>query len=381
MVDHHPGNYELAFATAVRANHAIAFGFARHALIAILDAAGLRAGDEVILSALTCKVVPLALLSLKLKPVYVDVSTETMNLDAEAIETAIGPATRAILFQHTYGNLAGILPAAKISASRDLLLVEDCAQCLPYATDGYMPGSVGRAAIFSTNLLKPLPAGSGGMAVTADNELARKIRTHRDRLRTPGASADLAMRIERSAHKYLLSPAWYWSLLDAFREISSSYDVRPLIDEIQAEITDQARCPSAAQMVVGTTWLQDIVAHATHRRECCREYAHALDGAPGVRPIAIDVTQPLYYFPILADDKPALLLRARRRRLEMVAWPVRAPIFPVERIEDLRAYGYAPGSCPIAEDMATRLIGLPLRRRVSPGHRHRVIELLCAGKP
>ena len=67
-------------------------------------ALGIGPSDEVVLSPLTCKVVPLTLLSLKIKPLYADVSADTLNLDPAAVRRAIGPRTRAILFQHTYGK-------------------------------------------------------------------------------------------------------------------------------------------------------------------------------------------------------------------------------------------------------------------------------------
>src|SRR3954471_18842857 len=91
--------YERQFAGQIGAAHAVAFGYARTALSAIFSAMELRHGDEVILSPLTCKVVPLTLLSLNLRPIYADVSPKTLNLDAAAVQRAIGPATRAILFQ------------------------------------------------------------------------------------------------------------------------------------------------------------------------------------------------------------------------------------------------------------------------------------------
>src|SRR4051794_17744290 len=99
--------YERQFAGQIGATHAVAFGYARTGLWAILSALELRPGDEVVLSPLTCKVVPLTLLSLKLKPVYADISMETLNLDPTSLRGALTPATKAILFQHTYGIQAG----------------------------------------------------------------------------------------------------------------------------------------------------------------------------------------------------------------------------------------------------------------------------------
>lgn len=376
-------HYEEAFARSVNAAHAIPFGYARHALISVLEAVGVSAGDEVILSPLTCKVVPLALLSLKLKPVYVDISAETLNLNPKRVEAAVSPATRAILFQHTYGHTAGVEAVAKIAASKNLPLIEDCAQCLPLAVNGYRPGSWGRVAIFSNNLLKPLPAGSGGMAITNDDGLARKIRARLDDLPTQSVWADLKLRAEKWAQAYLLRSEWYWPIFDLYRRVSPTYRSRPVEVEIASEIKSVALRLSGYQMKEGLRWLDKLDSLAAHRRQCCNEYAQALqerlspnpDGA-SLKLIYVKTGQPLYYYPALARNKPELLRKAKARRVEIIAWPISAPIYPLDRAQDLRNYGYEPGACPVAEDVARRLIGLPTRPEMTAAQRRRVIELI-----
>jgi dTDP-4-amino-4,6-dideoxygalactose transaminase len=122
-------------------------------------------------------------------------------------------------------------------------------------------------------------------------------------------------------------------------------------------------------------WLRDLDAHAEHRRLCCIEYASTLRGASQLKLLQVGA-QPLYYYPILAGNKSELLRQAKARGLELIAWPVSTPIYPVERTQDLRAYGYEPGACPVAEDVAQRLLGLPARPGVSVEHRRRIVALL-----
>jgi dTDP-4-amino-4,6-dideoxygalactose transaminase len=381
------GAYEQSIARMSGAHHAVAFGYARHALISILDAApacGFDAGAEVILSPLTCKVVPLALLSMKLKPVYVDISAETLNLDPQRVESAIGPATRAILFQHTYGHTTGIEAVSRIAARRDLLLVEDCAQCLPYATDGNPHGKSagkwagrwGQAAIFSNNLLKPMPAGSGGVAMTDNHQLAAAVRERRDRLPRRGRLAEARLRAERLLHRHLLRPKLYWPLFEISRSFDPSYRTRPLEAEIASEINDRACQISPSQGRAGLRWLARLPAEAAHRRSNCADYAAALRGIKGLKTPCAGAAEPLYYFPALVEEKHELLRRARRRLLEIIPWPLRTPIYPIERDADLPAYGYSPGSCPVAEETARRLIGLPTASTVDQRQRDALTALL-----
>src|SRR5262245_33361662 len=377
--------YEETLARLLGASYAIAFGYARHALISILEAAsscGLGAGDEVILSPVTCKIVPLALLSMKLKPVYADISAVTLNLDPQCVESAISAGARAILFQHTYGNPAGAEAVSEIAARNGVLLIEDCAQSLPYASNGYHPGSRGQAAIFSNNLLKPLPAGSGGLAVTNNDDLARKIQARRDALPPPGALTRSRLRLQSWAHAGLLRPAWYWPLLNLYRHFSSVHRSRPVEVEITDEITRLACRLTERQTREGLRWLTRLESLAAHRRNCCAEYAQALRdrSSPDFDLIPVEAAQPLYYFPVLARNKPELLLAAQARRVELVAWPLSAPIYPLGRAEDLRNYGYEPGACPVAESIAARLIGLPAHSRMTATERGRVIDFLVKAK-
>jgi dTDP-4-amino-4,6-dideoxygalactose transaminase len=368
--------YEAMCANLVRTNHALAFAYARHGLIAVLVAAGLREGDEVVLSPLTCKVVPLALLSLHLKPVYVDISTGGLNLDPQRFTWRIGSATRAVLFQHTYGSPIGVEAVSRISEQKHIMMIEDCAQCLPYAGDGRPPGSWGKAAIFSNNLLKPLPAGSGGIVVTRDNELARQIRRARSELSPRGPLRELVLRAEVWFHRFVLRPAIYWPLFRLNAKFDQSYQTRPVDVEIAHEITTKAHRVSGFQMREGTRWLDRVATIAQHRRLCCVEYGNALSGIKDLDLPAAGASQPLYYFPVFVRNKERLLEEARKKNVEIIAWPKKTPIYPVECERDLLRYGYEPGTCPVAERAAATLVGLPTHGKITNEHRKRIIDLL-----
>ena len=269
--------YERQFAGQIGVAHAIAFGHARTGLRAILSAMELSPGDEVVLSPLTCRVVPLTLLSLKLKPVYADVSPETLNLDPAAVESAIGPATRVVLFQHTYGNSGGLREVAGVASMRRLPLIEDRAQCLPRR--GTL---VGQAAVYSNNLLKPLPAASGGVAVTNHSELAKKLAGIAGRLPEPDLPASLRLRMEAWVHRSVLRPELFWLALNWSGRFADR--AQPVEHEIEDEISAVAHVPSARQMGEGARWLASVEDWAKCRFEACAEYRGLLGIASESRP-------------------------------------------------------------------------------------------------
>lgn len=363
-------------ARLLRVGHAVTFGYARHAMINLLLCTGSRPGDAVVLSPLTSKIVPLAVLGAGLAPVYADVSAATLNLDPPRVADALGANAGAVIFQHTYGNPTGIAAVAKVAAERSVTLIEDCAQCLPIAGDDPSPGRVGRGAIFSNNLRKPLPAGSGGVAVTDDAAVAAQLRKIRDTYPHRSHAAELALRVEIWLHAHVLRPSLYWPLFELSRRLQPYYRTRPLRLEIDSEITRRAVRISKYQAQEGACWLAQMDAQARHRRQRCAEYAAALCRVRGLTLPHADVQRPLYYFPVLVERKDDLLREARRQRIELVAWPLRTPIYPIEDDAELAAYGYQPGSCPVAEDIARRIVGLPTDPPATPRHRDAVIALI-----
>lgn len=369
-------SYEEVFATLVGARVAVAFSYARTALCSILSGLGIGPGDEVILSPLTCKVIPLSLLSLGIVPKYIDIAEKTLNLDPLFLKDHVTPQTKAVLFQHTYGNPEGIDGVVSFLKGSDIFLIEDCAQCTPVPFHGVVPGSRGIAAIFSHNLLKPIPAGSGGMATTNDEDLGQKILLKRNKLGRPGMVRTLSLQMEVLFHKYLLRPQWYWWLYYVNRKLSSAYRDLPVSKEILDQITMTAGGISLYQSHMGQRWLEQLPSLTSHRLMCCKEFFEGLNASANVDLPIQRTDVPLYYFPVIVKDKKMLLEKAKEKHIELIAWPVKTPIYPVENQAALHSYQYKWGACPLAEKIASRLVGLPTHLKISAEHRHQILELM-----
>ncbi|MFQ5349987.1 MAG: DegT/DnrJ/EryC1/StrS family aminotransferase, partial [Thermoanaerobaculia bacterium] len=226
------------------------------------------------------------------------------------------------------------------------------------------------------NLRKPMPAGSGGFVATDDDGLADSLRAYRDRMPARGAVSRLGHRIESYLHARLLGPRTYWPLFWLHRAATGTYRTSPLRDQIASEMESTRYRVARHQYAAGLAWLERLPALAAHRRDCGRRYLEALGGLSDVETPAAAGGDPLYFFPVLVRDKPTLLRRARARSLEIVAWPVTTPIYPVEDPSVLGSYGYELGSCPVAEDVAGRLVGLPTDLRTRTGHLEAIIALV-----
>ena len=173
--------FEERFRTYCQSNHCIALNSGTSALHLALLAVGVGPGDEVITVSMTFVATTAAILYCGAKPVFVDVDPETWTMDANSIEAAVTPRTKAILPVHLHGLVAEMDPIIEIARRHGLLVIEDAAQSHGAEYRGRRAGSIGDIGCFSFYPGKNLGAyGEGGAAVTNDPELARRIALLRD---------------------------------------------------------------------------------------------------------------------------------------------------------------------------------------------------------
>lgn len=137
---------------------------------------GLKPGDEVIVSALSWSTTIWPLMQMGLVPVVVDIDPETLNIDPEKAEAAIGPRTRAIMPVHVYGNPCDMDALCDICARRGLTLIEDTCESMGATYGGRAVGSFGRVGTFSLYFSHHITTLEGGFCVTGDPEFAELMR-------------------------------------------------------------------------------------------------------------------------------------------------------------------------------------------------------------
>jgi perosamine synthetase len=168
-----------SLSAAVRAHlgdtQIFAYGSGRSALAACLRAAGVGSGDEVLLASYTCLAVPTAVVAVGAVPVYLDIDPETLNVDAESVESALGPNVRAVVVQHTLGKVAPVDAIVAAGRQRGVLVVEDCALAVGSKRDGRSVGTVADAGFFSMELSKTVSCGWGGLLLVNDPALAAAV--------------------------------------------------------------------------------------------------------------------------------------------------------------------------------------------------------------
>ncbi len=167
--------FEKAFASWVGATFGIGVGNGTDAVEIALRAAGICAGDDVLLPANTFVASAIGVVRAGARPVFVDCEERTLLLDFDQAARAITPRTRAILAVHLCGQLVDPDTLRSFAGAHRLLVVEDAAHAHGARSASGTAGSVGLAAAWSFYPGKNLGAfGDAGAVTTSDPEAARR---------------------------------------------------------------------------------------------------------------------------------------------------------------------------------------------------------------
>jgi dTDP-4-amino-4,6-dideoxygalactose transaminase len=176
--------FEEKFAKHFGYKHAIAVSSGTDACLAAVASLyefGAKRGDEVIVPATTFVATANAVLAAGLKPVFVDIEVETLNINPDLIEEKITNKTVAIMPVHLMGKPCEMDKILKIANKHGLRVIEDC--CEAHGTkykDKYV-GTIGDMGCFSFYVAHIIVCGEGGLVSTNDDEIAeivRSVKTH-----------------------------------------------------------------------------------------------------------------------------------------------------------------------------------------------------------
>jgi dTDP-4-amino-4,6-dideoxygalactose transaminase len=171
---------EEQLAQRLQCSFAIGCASGSDALLLALMALGIGSGDEVITTPFTFVATAGSIARLGARPIFVDISPETYNIDPGRIEKAVTKRTRAILPVHLFGLAADMEAVSAIARAHDLPVIEDAAQAIGAQYRGVPVGGIGTMGCFSFFPSKNLGgAGDGGLITTNDPRLADHLKVLR----------------------------------------------------------------------------------------------------------------------------------------------------------------------------------------------------------
>ena len=181
--------FEGDFSKEIDVPYSVALTSCTTALHLSLLAAGVKAGDEVIVPAFSWVSTANAVEYCGAKPVFVDVERSTFNIDPNQIAKALTDKTKAIIPVHLFG-LPADMDAIKQAIPEDVIILEDAACTAGALYKGKNVGNFGQSASFSFHPRKSITTGEGGMITTKDKDIYEKLLV----LRNHGLSASQSMK-------------------------------------------------------------------------------------------------------------------------------------------------------------------------------------------
>jgi perosamine synthetase len=324
------GEFEERFSAWVEAKYAVSFSSGTAALHAAAFAAGIGPGDEAITTPMTFCATANCVVYQGAKPVFADVSADTLNLDPGEVAQKLSSRTKAILAVDYAGHPADLDALLAVTRPRGIPLIEDACHALGAEYRGKRVGGIADMTVFSFHPVKHLTTGEGGMVTTNDAALAEALR----RFRNHGISSDARQR--------QASGQWYYEM------VLLGFNYR---------LTDIA-------CALGLSQLSKLKANLARRREIAAQYTAAFRGVPGLIPPSVrtEANPAWHLYPIRVDlakltvDRGQIFRALRAENIGVNVHYIPVHLHPYYRSQ----FGHRDGESPVAEAAYERLISLPM---------------------
>ena len=372
------------FRKYLKVKYAFSFNSGRAALMAILNAIGVKAGDEILLQAFTCNAAVNPIINQTAKPIFVDVE-DTININPEDLKKKITQKSKAVMVQHTFGWPAQIDKILEIVKQNNLLLIEDCAHSLGAKYSGKFCGTFGDAAFFSFGRDKIISSVFGGMAVTNDENLAKKLEEFQKNLDYPSSFWIFQQLLHPILTNYLILPAYSINchlgriFLGTFHKLSvlsKAVYKKEKVGEIPKYFP---KLLPNALAILALNQFRKLERFNEHRRELADFYGEGLKNANFTLPLAKSrngITPTFLRYPILTNfDTNKVLKETQKRKILLDDGWRKNPIVPPDT--NICKMKYPSGSCPKAEKIAKGIINLPTHINISKKEAEKILDVLC----
>lgn len=334
--------FEQAVASYTGAKYAVAISNGTSALHAACFAAGIGQGDEVITTPLTFAASANCVLYCGGTPVFADVDPYTYNIDPKDIRKKITDKTKAIIAVHLAGQPCDMDEIHSIAQEHNLIVIEDGAHALGSVYKGKKVGCLSDMTTFSFHPVKPITTGEGGMIMTDNEELYKRLVL----FRSHGITRDNSMMTRNEG-------PWFYQQLDL------GYNYR---------ITD-------IQCALGCSQMRKLDKFLKCRRELVERYNNAFIECDNiVTPYQLPDTQSgwhLYIVQVKNHDRKQVFETLRDKGIG-----VNVHYIPVYMHPYYQEHGYKDVHCANAEEIYSHIISLPLYPGLTDDQQDYVIDTL-----
>jgi len=313
--------FEAEFAQLCNVQHAVAVNSGTSALEIALRVTGLGKGDEVLIPTNTFSATAAVVVMIGAKPVFTDIDSKSLCLDAENVKNHLTDKTRAVMPVHIGGLVSPEIKAIKeICEDHNLILIEDAAHAQGSLLDKKSAGSFGNAGCFSFYPTKVMTTGEGGMITTDSKELAEKAAILRDQGK------------ENFYSNIIIEVGYNWRM----NEISAA---------------------------IGLTQLHRLQEFIKQRNEIARYYDKELSKMNGIKPLKVPKNALSNYYKYVAFIAPEISRDDFKQKLREKGVKLSGEVYwPPLHMEPVykRLLNVKDGDFPVAEEACRRMVCLPI---------------------
>lgn len=320
--------FEQAFTEYVSCAHGIAVSSGTAALHCAMYAIGIGPGDEVIVPAITFAATANAVVYQGATPIFADVDPDTLLIDVRQVESLITSRTRAVIAVDYAGQPCDYKGLRDLTDRHGLALIADACHALGAEYHGKKTGPLADITLFSFHPVKHITTGEGGMAVTDNDDYARRMK----RFRNHGISTDFREREEKSS--------WHYEMQD----LGFNYRL------------------SDIQCALGISQLSRLPDFLKHRREIAGQYEYLFKNNSGIIPLSVN-TKCLHAYhlyvvklPGSADGRDEVFRFMREQGIGVNLHYIPVYLHPFYR----STFGYGQGLCPRSEEAYKQILTLPI---------------------
>lgn len=310
----------------VGAEYGTAVSSGTAALHTAMYASGIKAGDEVIVPAMTFAATANAVVFQGATPVFCDVDARTLLIDANLVEAKVGPKTRAIVAVDYAGQPCDYDALRKIADKNKLVLISDACHSLGAAYRGRKVGTLADITVFSFHPVKHITTGEGGMVVTNNQQYHQRMTMFRNH----GITTDHRQRTEKGS--------WFYEMVDL------GYNYR---------ITD-------FQCALGISQLKKLPGWIKRRQEIALRYDRAFSDIGQVEPLAaapeVSHVYHLYVIKVCDKERDKVFSSLRTAGIGANVHYIPVHLHPFYR----GRFGTKEGLCPVAETAYRQILSLPM---------------------
>ena len=333
----------------------------RVALYAILKAMDIHKGDEVILPAFTCVVVPNAIKYLGANPIYVDIDAQTYNIDLTQLKSKITDKTKVIICQNTFGLSSNVETIVEIAQKYKIKTIEDCTHGFGGTYKGKPNGSYCDAAFYSTQWNKPFSTGVGGFAFVSDKDLKAKLEKVNADLELTTTKDRFSLSVLYFVREKILTNNRYWRMVKLYRWLSKHKLVQGSSSGTEIETAQMPphyfKSISTVQIKKGMTNISALDEMLVRRKKNSEIYSDYLE-KKGKTFVSKDLFSDHSFlkYPFLVKDRDEVMRIAEKCKVPLGEWFC-SPIHPVH--EHFEQWDFNDCDFPVATKYSSEMLNLP----------------------